>query len=178
MAPNAWRTGLAKELATLMGIQFFVMHSSIFLGAMGASKDATAGDWGKLVFFLALIYVPVFGGFAFVHGGLPTALTFAWLLAGRVLAATAASGADGFAAKRLRFQWANDAGFYIVAGLLAAAVPWPAFGFAHTHSRIDGWLLAPQNIMAWGFLSFLGAGVMKLLERRQWIEDWDETPAA
>jgi hypothetical protein len=175
MSPRGWRTPLLEPLGTVMLMQFFVIHSNIFLISTVGQEEAPASARAVAALIIMAFYVPVAGAFAFFYGGWWPFWTFAALLVGRVISALAATGSGAYQAKRLRFQWANDAGFYVLAGLIVAFAPMPGLGL-RDHARIGSWLISPGNVMAWGVLSFGAAGVAKLVEQRTWIEDWDETP--
>jgi hypothetical protein len=168
IAPGAWHPTLATELGTVMLMEFFVIHSSMFL-VIGA--DAPLGTRLTTGFLVMLFYVPIAGAFAWWQGGWWPVLAFAWLLASRVLAMLAGQGPDAFEARRGRYYWANGAGLYIVMIFAALLLPIPQLGFANPGAYVwSGRILRPPHeIIAWGFLYFAGQAVMKILERPEWI---------
>ena len=176
MSPGGWRAPLLLPLGTVMLMQFFVIHSNIFLISTVGQEEASAGARGVAALIIMAFYVPVAGAVAIFYGGWWPFWTFAALLLGRVVSAFAATGSGAYQAKRLRFQWAHD-GVYVLGGLIAAFAPMPSLGL-RDHARLGAWLIPPENVMAWGVIAFGVAGVAKLVEQRAWIEDWDETPPA
>jgi hypothetical protein len=168
LRPGAWRPTLASELGTVMVMEFFVIHSSMFL-VMGAGAQAAARlTTGLLVM---LFYLPVAGAFAWWQGGWWPVLAFAWLLSSRVIVMLAGQGSDAFEEKRGRYYWANGGGLYILMIFVALLLPVPQLGFANPadfawSGRI---IRPPHEIIAWGFLYFAGQAVMKILERPEWI---------
>jgi hypothetical protein len=168
--PGAWRPTLAQELGLIMLMEFFVIHSSVFLAA--GSGEGASGAKATLGFIVMLFYLPVAGAFAWWHGGgwWPI-LAFAWLLSSRVAAMLAGHGSDAFESKRARYYWATGGGLYVMCGFAAIFLPIPQLGF-HRHGQFvwEGfWTIPPQDVMAWGFLYFGLQALLKLLEKPEWI---------
>jgi hypothetical protein len=177
MKPGAWRASLPADLGLLMLMEFFVIHSSIFLVAAGG-----AGSAGARLTTIALVvffYMPVAGAFAWWHGGWWPVLGFAALLTSRVATMLAGQGNDAFEAKRGQYYWVNAGGAYILAALLAILLlPLPELGFKFSMPQGWGqtWKVKPHEVMAWGFLYFAVEGALKALERPEWIAQWGQKP--
>jgi hypothetical protein len=177
MRPGSWRPTLVSELGLLMLMEFFVVHSSVFLVAAGSAGTGARLTTAAVVM---LFYIPVAGAFAWWHGGWWPVLGFAALLTSRVATMLAGQGSDAFEAKRGRYYWANAGGWYIFAALLAILLlPLPKLGFTLRADYVWDrfWSIPPHEVMAWGFLYFAGQGVMKAIEKPQWIAGWDEQAA-
>ena len=171
ISPTAWRPTLASDLGLLMLMEFFVIHSSMFL--VGGSSEGGTGVKITVAFFVMLFYVPVAGAFAWWHGGWWPAAAFAWLLASRVATMLAGQGSDAYASKRARYYWANGAGCYIAFVFVALVLPMPklGFGWKGQYEWAGYWNIPPQDVMAWGFLYFAAQGLTKLLENPRRIVD-------
>lgn len=168
ISPGAWRPTLATELGILMTMEFFVLHSSMFLNA---DASAPMGARAGMGLFVMLFYIPVAGGFAWWLGGWWPFAAFAWLLGSRVLTMLSGQGGDRWEAKRGRYYWGNAVGFYVLAIMVALFLPMPQLGFAHPEKYV--WTtrisLPPHEVIAWGFFYFTGQAVMKILERPEWV---------
>jgi hypothetical protein len=171
ISPAAWRPTLAADLGLLMLMEFFVIHSSMFL--VGGSSEGGSGVKITLAFVVMLFYVPVAGAFAWWHGGWWPALAFAWLLASRVATMLAGQGSDAYASRRARYYWANAGGCYIAFVFVALVLPMPrlGFGWKAQYEWAGYWNIPPQDVMAWGFLYFAAQGLTKLLENPRRIVD-------
>ena len=169
--PGAWRPTLAQELGLIMLMEFFVIHSSVFLAA--GSGEGGSGAKITLAFFVMLFYIPIAGAFAWFHGGgwWPI-LAFAWLLSSRVAVMLAGQGGDAFASKRARYYWGQGGALYILCLLAVVFLPTPKLGFHwQSYYPFEGWKIPPQDVMAWGFLYFGLQALMKLLEKPEWIAE-------
>lgn len=171
MAPGAWRPALVSELGLLMLMEFFVLHSSMFL-VMGSGEGGVAAKL-TLAFFVMLFYIPVAGAFVWWHGGWWPMLGFAWLLTTKVAGMLAGQGSAPFEAKRGRFYWGSAAGYYVAFAFIAVLLPMPKLGFngKAPYAWDAFWNISPQAVMAWGFLYFGALGVTRALEKPQWIAD-------
>jgi hypothetical protein len=171
ISPGAWRPTLASDLGLLMLMEFFVIHSSMFL--VGGSSEGGTGTKITLAFVVMLFYVPVAGAFAWWHGGWWPALAFAWLLASRVATMLAGQGSDAYASRRARYYWACGGGYYIAFVFVALVLPMPKLGFnwKAQYEWASFWSIPPQDVMAWGFLYFAAQGLAKLLENPRRIVD-------
>jgi len=171
ISPSAWRASLASDLGLLMMMEFFVIHSSMFL--VGGSSEGGTGVKITVAFFVMLFYVPVAGAFAWWHGGWWPALAFAWLLASRVATMLAGQGSDAYASRRARYYWACGGGYYIAFIFVALVLPMPRLGFnwKAQYEWAGYWNIPPQDAMAWGFLYFAAQGLTKLLENPRRIVD-------
>lgn len=176
LAPTAWRPTLASELGQLMLMEFFVMHSGMFLGGTASVQQEGIGTRLVTAMIVTAFYVPVAGAFAYVHGGWTPFLGFGWLLMMRVLSMLAAQGAGEFESKRQRFYWANGGAFYILAVMAALLLPLPQLGFRGADGVFwdKWWSVSPKEMIAWGFLYFAALAVTKLLEKPEWIYGADD----
>ena len=168
LRPGAWRPTLASELGTVMVMEFFVLHSSMFLvmgGEAGLGTRITTG------FMVMLFYIPIAGAFAWWQGGWWPVLAFVWLLSSRVLIMLAGNAGDAFEAKRGRYYWGNGVGLYILMIFVALLLPIPQLGFSNSSGYVwSGRIVRPPHeIIGWGFLYFAGQAVMKILERPEWV---------
>lgn len=172
MKPLAWRPTLTADLGLLMLMEFFVVHSSIFLVAAGR---ANIGHRLSTALIVMLFYIPVAGAFAWWHGGWWPVLGFAALLGSRVATMLAGQGTDTFEHTRGQYYWICGAGNYIIALFLAVMLlPLPELGFRFWRPPDWTWKIPPQEVMAWGFLYFAIQVVTKLLEKPHWILQWAE----
>lgn len=174
-SPVGLRPTLASELGVLMLMEFFVIHSGFFF--LAATPDPDSGMTARVfgVLFVVLgFYLVVGGAFIFFHGGWWPALALGWLMLSQFLSVLVTRGPPDFAKKRQVFYWANGAGYYIVFGFVAVLLPMPQMGFGsrrgHGYIWDSWWSIPPQEVMAWGFLTFGALAVTKLLERPEWIE--------
>jgi hypothetical protein len=167
LSPLAWQPTLASSLGSLMLMQFFAMHASVFL----AAAAGTNGGAGRLVAALVMLafYIPIAGAFAYFHGGWTPFAGFAWLLLASIATMLAARGPEEFQNKRMRFYWGAAAGCYILSAF-ATMLPLPRLGFRTADVFWDKWwAIKPEDAMAWGLLYFGAMGVTKLLETPQMI---------
>jgi hypothetical protein len=178
VSPVAWRPTLAQNLGSVVLMEFFVLHAGVFLGAMVGAERASIDARATAALVIIAFYTPVAGAFAYFNGGWWPFLAFAWLLLGRILMLLTGGDSGAHQRKRARFQWANAAAFYIVAGFAVSLLPVPALGFGRARVPFSGWAIEPGQVMCWGFLYFGAQALAKLLERARWIEDWDEAPAS
>ena len=172
MRPRAWHPGLPLDLGLLMLMEFFVVHSSIFLVA---ASGAGVGHRLSTASIVMLFYIPIAGAFAWWHGGWWPVLAFAVLLGSRVATMLAGQGENTFESKRGQYYWICGAGNYILAAILAILLlPLPELGFkfARPPGWSGTWKITPQEVMAWGFLYFAIQAATKLLEKPQWILEW------
>jgi hypothetical protein len=175
-SPVAWRPTLASELGILMLMEFFAIHAGIFFFFFAAG-----GVFVLLV--LLAVYLAVGGAFIYFHGGWWPALALGWLLASQAISAAVLGGRGPatFAKKRQFFYWSQGAACYILLGAVAVMLPMPRMGFASPHARgyvwDSWWRLPPHEVMAWGFLAFGALGLIKLLEKPEWIEGAVRTEA-
>jgi hypothetical protein len=168
LSPSAWRPTLTGELGLLMLMEFFTLHSAMFL--VGGSSEGGASMKLATAFFVMLFYIPVAGAFALWHGGWWPALAFAWLLASRVATMLAGQGASAYESKRAAYYWGAAGGYYILFAMVALLLPMPELGLAGgLHGWAGFWAIPPQDVMAWGFLYFGALGMTKLLEKPAWI---------
>ena len=175
--PLGWHPQLASQLGQVMLMEFWVVHSSIFLGALiGGEASRSAKAVAGLI--LVCFYIPVAGGFAWFNNALWPFAAFAWLLLSRVATGVLGRGPGDYEKKRMRYYWANGAGCYILFVFAAVLLPIPAFGFAHARVPWTGWSITPQEVIAWGFLYYAALAAMKLLENPASIQDMDEHQAA
>lgn len=171
-SPMAWRPTLASELGMMMLMEFFVIHAGVFFFA--------AGGVAVLLVLLAL-YLAVGGAFAYFHGGWWPVVAFGALLASQAVTASVflGRGPATFAKKRQFFYWGQGAACYILLGFVALMLPMPRLGFGSAAGRgyfwDSWWRIPPHEVMAWGFLAFGALGLIKLLEKPEWIEQ-QESP--
>jgi hypothetical protein len=167
-SPVAWRPTLASELAVVMLMEFFVIHAGIFFFAAA----------GSLVFLLVLLafYLAIGGAYIYFHGGWWPAVALGWLLASQAITASVLGGRGPvtFAKKRQFFYWGQGAAAYILLGMVALVLPMPRLGFGSARGQgyvwDSWWRVQPHEVMAWGFLAFGALGLIKLLEKPEWIE--------
>jgi len=176
LAPTAWQPTLASELGQLMLMEFFALHSGMFLGGTASVQQEGLGVRLVTVMMVMTFYVPVAGAFAFFHGGWSPFLVFGWLLLTRVISMLAGQGSGEFESKRMRFYWAAGVGYYVVCLIPVLLLPMPQLGFRSAAGVFwdKWWVLKPQEVIAWGFLYFGAMAVIKLIERPAWIEQQDE----
>lgn len=172
LAPTAWRPTLASELGLLMLMEFFALHSMMFLGGTASVQKENIGVRTVTALMVMAFYVPVAGVFAYFHGGWSPFLGFGWLLLGRVFFVLAQRDSGEFESKRRRFYWGAGVGHYIVFGFVAILLPMPQLGFRRAADVFwdKWWALEPQVVIAWGFLYFGAMAVTKLCEKPAWIE--------
>jgi hypothetical protein len=176
LAPAAWRPTLASELGLLMLMEFFALHSGMFLGGTASVQRESIGVRLVTAMIVMAFYVPVAGAFAYFHGGWSPFLVFGWLLLTRVISMLAGQGSGEFESKRQRFYWGAGVGYYVVCIIPVLLLPVPQLGLRNATDLFwDKWWVAkPQEVIAWGFLYFGALAVTKLCEKPEWIERQDE----
>lgn len=169
IAPHAWRPTLAGELGLMLLMEFFALHSSVFLVA--GSGEGGTGAKIMVAFFVMLFYIPVAGAFAWWHGGWWPVLAFVWLLGSRVATMLSGQGSDAFEEMRGRYYWGTAGAFYIIGAFAALLLPMPRLGFdwKTSYQWPAFWRIPPWEVMAWGVLYFGALGLAKLLEKPEWI---------
>jgi len=172
--PLGWTPNLTASLAQVMLMQFFVVHSSVFLSALVSAEDASRRARAIAAVILIAFYIPVAGGFAWFHDAWWPFAAFAWLLLSQLIVGLLGRGPAEFEKKRLRYYWGNGAAFYIVFVFVAVFLPMPRFGFSDVRVPWSGWKIPPQEVIAWGFLYFSALAALKLFEKAEWIDRMDE----
>lgn len=176
LAPTAWRPTLASELGLLLIMEFFALHSSMFLGGMVPMQRESAGVRLVTAMIVMAFYIPVAGGFAYFHGGWTPVLGFAWLLLSRVVCMLAGQGSAEFESKRMRFYWGAAVSYYVLGVMLVLFLPLPKLGFRGVTDLFwdKWWAISPVKVIAWGFFYFASQAATKLLEKPEWIENIEE----
>ena len=172
LAPTAWRPTLASELGMLMLMEFFALHSAMFLGGTASVQREGIGARLVVVSLVMAFYAPIAGAFAYFHGGWFPFLGFGWLLLARAISVLAGQGSGELEGKRLRFYWGAGVGHYVIFAFVALALPMPKLGFGRAVDVFwdKWWALEPQEVIAWGFLYFAAVALTKLWEKPEWIE--------
>ena len=173
--PVALRPELASALGLVMLMEFLVVHSSVFIGALMAS-DTRPARKAVGALFLTVVYLFFAASFAFSQGSWWPFAAFFWLLLSRMAAAHASRGADMAEGRRMLFHWFGGIALYILGATAIRSLPVPSGGFAEVAVPWKGWSVLPQEVMAWGLLYYGALALLKLLERREWFTRADDQP--
>jgi hypothetical protein len=173
--PVALRPELASALGQLMLMEFLVIHSSAFVGALMVS-DARPARKAAGGLFLTAVYMSFAAGFTLSHGSWWPFAGFFWLLLSRGATALAGRNAGIAAGRRMIFYWFGGLALYVLGALAARELPLPAGGFAEVYVPWTGWGMSREGVMAWGLLYFGALALLKLLEKPEWYERADDQP--
>lgn len=154
-------------------MEFFALHSGMFLGGAASVQRESIGVRLVTAMMVMAFYVPVASAFAYFHSGWSAFVGFGWLLLARVVCMLAGQGSGEFESKRMRFYWGAGVSYYVFCIMLALFLPLPQAGFRNATNVIweKWWAIAPVTVIAWGFLYFASMAATKLFERPEWIEE-------
>ena len=173
LAPTAWRPTLASELGGLLLMEFFALHSAMFLGGMVSVQQESVGVRLVTAAMVLAFYIPVAGAFAYFHSGWSAFLGFGWLLLTRVVCMLAGQGSGEFESRRIRFYWGAGVSYYVFCIMVVLFLPLPQAGFRNATGLVweKWWAIGPVTVIAWGFFYFASLALTKLLEKPEWIEE-------
>jgi hypothetical protein len=167
IAPRALESGFVRLLVLGMLVEFLVLHSSAFLGAVvyGRAKrfQRTLGVLG-----FGAIYLLFAGAFSLAFRSRAPLVTFGWLLGSRLLTVWIDRKAPEAEHQRQLGLWGASVALYIVLAILTAILPVPRFGLdAAAVALLDlpgsgAWIDHPQKVMAFGALYFGAIAAIEL----------------
>jgi hypothetical protein len=167
IAPRSLETGFVKLLVLGMLVEFLVIHSSAFLGAVvyGRARrfQRTLGVLG-----FGAIYLLFAGAFALAFQSKAPLVTFGWLLGSRLLTVWVDRKTPEAEHRRQLGLWGASVALYIVLAILTAILPVPRFGLDEAVVATLGlpgsgaWIEHPQKVMAFGALYFGSLAALEL----------------
>lgn len=160
--PTALGDDMVPFLFQVMLLEFIIIHSSGFMGALMFSKIDRKK---KFISFLLLggFYMLFAGSFAWGFQSWWPVIAFGGLLFNRMLSILTGQSPDGneqfFAMK----MWGVSVAFYLLTVFFAILIPLPALGISSdllSHLDISGEFVdEPHLMIAWGFLYFTLTGL-------------------
>ncbi|MBI5092108.1 MAG: hypothetical protein HZB26_06635 [Candidatus Hydrogenedentes bacterium] len=155
------------HLTFVMILEFIVVHSSGFFGAIGSKGDSFRSR-ALMYSALALFYCIFAAAFSAMYGGLWPLYAFLMLAIGK-LPNTVIRPPDAEGQNIVMINWAAMTALYLAGVFITVILPIPAFGvtpevIASQHFTATGvWPEEPYRVMAFGAFYFTGMGVISVL---------------
>jgi hypothetical protein len=156
-----------RNLMLVMLIEFLVVHSSGFYGAILAMDDASRLKRTFAMLGLAAVYMAFVFVFSFIFDSTWPIWAFAWLLGSRFVHLWFAPASDDTATLRMMTLWAISVATYVLGGIATAMLPLPELGItpqviASLHLKGGGeWIDRPYTVLAFGAIYFAIQGWAK-----------------
>lgn len=155
------------HLVFVMLLEFIVVHSTGFFGAIGA-KDEPIRSRAFMYTVLVLFYCLFAGSFSLMYGGPWPIYAFLMLTIGR-LPNTVLRPPDADGQTIVILNWAAMTALYLAGVFATAILTIPAHGvtpevIAKQHFSVGGlWTEEPYRVMAFGAFYFAGMAVVSIL---------------
>lgn len=172
--PLAWKADAVKLLMLVMLLEFLVVHSGAFIGAIVMSDKASRRAKTLAVLGFGAFYMIFAGAFSLAFDSWWPLLTFGWLLLAKFAMIWLAPIPKTEEAQRQMALWAFSVVAYLGAVFMGAILPLPRFGLdadvvAQLHLPGSGlWIEKPHTIIAGGFVYFGLLAWVKWKYRPEW----------
>jgi len=171
VAPQTFQTNIIPKLMLVMLLEFVIVHSSAFMGAMLLGKQRRAKKV-KTIIGLGVFYTLFVAGFALGCKTWWPVWSFWGLMLNRLLGMLLGQAPRGEARQFIQRSWAVSVCCYLGFVFLTTLAPIPALGVTGEFSRgLPGsglWVNDPQRVIAFGFLYFTAVGISGLF-RHRWL---------
>jgi hypothetical protein len=174
VAPTRIGTPRIGDLLLLMLIEFIVVHSAAFMGN-AAYADAPRTTRAKRVLGLGVFYTLFVVGFAAGFKTWWPLIGFWALTLNRLLGALVGQAPSGTERQLIQRGWGVGALFYLLAVMITAFAPVPAFGIDAAAIQAANlpssglWVEQPYRVVAAAFLYFTARGLSELAGHR-WVK--------
>lgn len=159
------------HLMFVMLVEFLVVHSSGFLGAIAARDESRRGRAAMFAGLMAF-YMLFAAAFSFAYGGWWPMLAFWGLMLSR-FPTVVLRPPDRSGQAVLMINWAAMTVLYLFGAVITSALPMPAFGITQAvidaqHFKDKGlWPEEPYRVIAFGSAYFLGLTVLAVVN--EWV---------
>ena len=176
-SPLLWKADAVKFLMLVMLLEFLVVHSGAFIGAIVLSDKASRRAKTLAVLGFGSFYMLFAGAFSLAFDSWWPVLTFGWLLVAKFAMIWLAPVAKTEEAQRQMTLWAFSVAAYLGAVFLGVILPLPRFGLeadvvAQLHLPGSGqWIEKPHTVIAGGFVYFGLLAWMKFKYRPEWARN-------
>lgn len=173
-SPLLWKPDAVKFLMLVMLLEFLVVHSGAFMGAVVLSDKASRRYKTVAVLGFGMFYMLFAGAFGLAFDSWWPVLTFAWLLAAKFALIWFIPVPKEEEARRQMTLWAFSVVAYLGAVFLGIILPLPRFGLdvdLVAQLQLPGsglWIEKPHTVIAGGFVYFGLLAWMKLKYRPEW----------
>jgi hypothetical protein len=160
ITPTALGPQWVQDLMLTMLIEFVVMHSSVFYGAIVGGAPGARGTRSLLLVGLTAFYMLFIVGFSFAFKSTWPIFAFGWLFMSRFANIWIHPQLSTGATTAMASQWAASAVFYLVGVFVTLLLPLPSLGLtrefvASMHLSGSGaWIDHPHIVIAFGALYF------------------------
>lgn len=172
--PYRFGTFAVRSAVLMLLMEFIIIHSSGFLGAIGIADDEPRPRRVLMMFGLGLFYTLFVGAFAWEFRTWMPLVAFWGLMLNRMLGVLVGAPKQGAARAYVMAGWAATTAFYILFVGLTSTLSIPAFGvtadvIASQHFTSTGiWPEQPYRVLCLGALYYGAVGVSELAAHR-WI---------
>ncbi|HPO12077.1 MAG TPA: hypothetical protein PLI09_01425 [Candidatus Hydrogenedentes bacterium] len=166
-APNTFGALSVHHLVFVMLLEFLVVHSTGFLGAI-AARDSSLRQRVLMFSGLMVFYLLMAGGFSALYGGWWPLWAFMGLTLSKI-PSVVLHPPDFEGQTVLMANWAAMTVLYLGGAAVTVMMPVPAWGvtkeiIAAQHFGIGGiWPDEPYRVMAFGALYFTGLGLLAII---------------
>lgn len=167
IAPYAFGAHILKRLELIMLMEFFIVHSSAFMGAaMTMPRRRITRVLG--VIGLGMFYTIFVGSFAYSFGTIWPLVSFWMLLVNRMLAIIMGPAPQPGDFNFIVLGWAACSFFYLIFALITSIAAIPRFGITATvlaAQPMSGggiWADEPWRVVAFGVFYFASVAVTEL----------------
>jgi hypothetical protein len=167
LRPYTFGETAVHHLVFVMLLEFIVVHSTGFFGAIGA-KDEPMRSRAFMYTVLALFYCIFAGSFALTYGGPWPIYAFVMLTIGK-LPNTVLRPPDAAGQNIVIVNWAAMTALYLAGVFITAVLTVPSYGvtpeaIAKQQFTVGGlWTEEPYRVMAFGAFYFTGMGIVSIL---------------
>jgi hypothetical protein len=159
--PPATGDGSVKTMASLVVLEFLIIHASAGLGTTLANRDKSP-KWKRGFWALVAVYLLFAGALAVGSRSAWPVIAIAGLTANKFSAAILAPNESGANPKQVA-QWAIQTACFLFFGLASGFLPVPALGVTETFGEGSGqWGEEPYRALAAGAAYFSALGFIEL----------------
>lgn len=159
--PTAIGEDMVPYLFQVMMVEFIIIHSAGFMGAVIYGKDPRAKKV-KVLLGLSLFYLVFILGFSFGFRSWWPVIAFGGLMFNRMMSVFTGQAEAGKEDEFIKNMWAVNVFCYIVSIFTAILLPLPELGVTPdqlSHLNMSGdFIDEPHKMMAWGFMYFTAVG--------------------
>ncbi|MFT3805677.1 hypothetical protein [Arenimonas sp.] len=176
-SPLLWKHDAVNFLMLVMLLEFLVVHSGAFIGAVVLSDKASRRYKTVAMLGFGAFYMLFAGAFSLAFDSWWPVLTFGWLMLAKFALIWLAPVPKTEEAQRQMTLWAFSVAAYLAAVFMGVILPLPRFGLGAelvAQLQLPGsglWIEKPHTVIAGGFVYFGLLAWMKWKYRPEWARN-------